>query len=270
MSNMDFYYRELCADNRRNQTILIAHGWLGMGEHWMKIGEFLADYGFHVLIPDLPNHGRSFHTEDFSYEEIAIFLHEFVNRKKVSEQPILIGHSMGGKIIMKMGDLFPNAYDRLVVIDILPISYPFLLQQGGVAEVILNTEIEKFTTRGELLSHFRNYIKDKGWLALIMQNVQCAVSDLDNKMILSWKSNAHMLAEKMDEVAGAVSLNEVKIPTLLIRGDSSDFTRECDLDIFEQKFTSSKIVTINSCGHWVMVDKTAIFLHQLALYLGID
>ena len=94
--------------------------------------------------------------------------------------------------------------------------------------------------------------------------------DLDNKMILSWKSNAHMLAEKMDEVAGAVSLNEVKIPTLLIRGDSSDFTRESDLDIFEQKFTSSKIVTINSCGHWVMVDKTAIFLHQLALYLGID
>lgn len=267
---MDFFYRELLGDNRRNQTILIAHGWLGMGEHWLKIGEFLADCGFHVLIPDLPNHGRSFHTEEFLYEEIASFLHEFVEKKKISDKSILLGHSMGGKLIMKMADLFPDSYEKLIVVDILPINYPFLLNKGEVAEVILNTNIEEFSSRGGLLSHFKKHVSDKGWLALIMQNVQCVKSDSGEGVVLSWKSNAPMLSKQMDRVADFVEVNKIDVPCLLIRGDSSDFTREEDLYVFEQTFTNSKIVTINSCGHWVMVDKTVLFLHKVLSYIGVN
>ena len=268
---MDFFYREMASDNRRNKTILIAHGWLGMGEHWLKIGELLADCGFHVLIPDLPNHGKSFHTEDFSYEEIALFLHDFVERKKISDKPILIGHSMGGKLIMKMANLFPNDYEKLVVIDILPIDYPFLLNKGGVADVLLSIDISKFATRGELLGYLKSHISDKGWLALIMQNVQTnIISKAENKIQLSWKSNAPMLAKKMTEVAGRIEINNIETPTLLIRGDSSEFTKEEDLYVFGQMFTNSKIVTINSCGHWVMVDKTILFLKQLLSYIDVN
>lgn len=267
---MDFFYRELFTDNRQNRTILIAHGWFGMGEHWLKIGELLADCGFHVLIPDLPNHGKSFHTDDFSYEEVAMFLHEFMERKKISDKSILVGHSMGGKLIMKMADLFPKSYEKLVVVDILPINYPFLLNKDGIANVILNTDINKFSTRGELLSHLKKHISDKGWLALIMQNVQCLKSDSINGVELSWKSNAHLLAKKMDKVAGFVEVGKIEVPCLLIRGNESDFTKEEDLHSFEEIFTNSKIVTINSCGHWVMVDKTVQFLQQLLSYIGVN
>lgn len=268
---MDFFYREMASDNRHNKTILIAHGWLGMGDHWLKIGEFLADCGFHVLIPDLPNHGRSFHTDDFSYEETAIFLHDFVERKKISESPILIGHSMGGKLIMKMADLFPGEYEKLVIIDILPINYPFLLSKNGIANVLLNTNISAFETRGSLLNFLKTQISDKGWLALIMQNVKTdIISETDNKITLSWKSNVPMLAKKMDKVAGEIEIGKIETPTLLIRGDSSDFTKKEDLWILKEKFPNSKIETIDSCGHWVMVEKTILFLKQLLLYLGVN
>lgn len=268
---MDFFYREMASDNRHNKTILIAHGWLGMGDHWIKIGEFLADCGFHVLIPDLPNHGRSFHTDDFSYEETAIFLHDFVERKKISESPILIGHSMGGKLIMKMADLFPNEYEKLVVIDILPIDYPFLLAKEGIANVLLNLNISAFPSRISLLNFLKTKISDKGWLALIMQNVQTDIlSEEEKKVTLSWKSNAPMLAKKMDKVAGKIDIDVIETPTLLIRGDSSDFTKKEDLWILKEKFPNSKIETIDSCGHWVMVEKTILFLKQLLLYLGVN
>ena len=268
---MDFFYREMASDNRHNKTILIAHGWLGMGDHWLKIGEFLADCGFHVLIPDMPNHGRSFHTNDFSYEETAIFLHDFVERKKISESPILIGHSMGGKLIMKMADLFPREYEKLVIIDILPINYPFLLSKNGIANVLLNTNISAFETRGSLLNFLKTQISDKGWLALIMQNVQTEIIlETDNKITLSWKSNVQMLAKKMDKVAGEIEIGKIETPTLLIRGDSSDFTKKEDLWILKEKFPNSKIETIDSCGHWVMVEKTILFLKQLLLYLGVN
>ena len=268
---MDFFYREMISDNKRNQTILIVHGWLGMGEHWLKIGEFLADCGFHVLIPDLPNHGRSFHTEDFSYEETAIFLHDFVERKKISEKPILIGNSMGGKLIMKMADLFPNEYDKLVVVDILPINYPFLLSKNGVANVLFNLNISRFETRGSLLNFLKTQIRDKGWLALIMQNMQTTIiSKKENKIVLSWKSNVPMLVSKMDKVADKIDIGIIETPTLLIRGDNSEFTKREDLWIFKEKLPNSKIATIDSCGHWVMVEKTIMFLKQLLSYIGVN
>ena len=265
---MDFFYREMISDNKLNQTILIVHGWLGMGEHWLKIGEFLADCGFHVLIPDLPNHGRSFHTEDFSYKETAIFLHDFVERKKVSEKPILIGHSRGGKLITKMADLCPNEYRKLVVVDM---NYPFLLSKNGIANVLFNLNISKFETRGSLLNFLKTQIKDKGWLALIMQNVQTTIiSKKENKIVLSWKSNVPMLVSKMDKVADKIDIGIIETPTLLIRGDNSEFTKEEDLWMLKEKIPNSKIVTIDSCGHWVMVDKTIVFLKQLLSYIGVN
>ena len=172
---------------------------------------------------------------------------------------------------MKMADLFPGEYEKLVIIDILPINYPFLLSKNGIANVLLNIDISKFLTRGELLNFLKTQISDKGWLALIMQNVQTEIiSETDNKITLSWKSNVPMLAKKMDKVAGEIEIGKIETPTLLIRGDSSDFTKKEDLWILKEKFPNSKIETIDSCGHWVMVEKTILFLKQLLLYLGVN
>ena len=114
---MKLFFREL--GNPDADTIMINHGWLGRSEHWLNIGKFLADCGYHVIIPDLPNHGHSFHTDIFTYDSMARFLHDFLANHS-NGKPILIGHSMGGKIAMKMLDFYPTDYEKLIVVDILP------------------------------------------------------------------------------------------------------------------------------------------------------
>lgn len=255
---MRFFYREL--GNPEARTIFIAHGWLGLSEHWLKFGEYLADSGFHVIIPDLPNHGRSFHTDMFSYDSMARFLYDFLSNHSFGK-PILIGHSMGGKIIMKMADFYPQEYQCVIVVDILPKSYPELCQRGSIADVIKQTKPELFRYRKDLLEHFRQFVSDKGWLALLMQNVE------NEHNVLKWRSNAPVLAEYMNEVAGSVELHKSSVPALLIRGDRSEFTPMEDLDLFTSFYERSEIVTITNASHWVFVDRPAVFMKEIANYL---
>ncbi len=256
---MKFCYSEIGLQD--NPTVLIVHGWLGQSAHWHSIGRFLADQNLHVIIPDLPNHGGSFHIEEFSYDSMAHFLHDFLSNH-ASGKPILVGHSMGGKIVMKMADLYPEDYERIIVVDILPKAYPELCGKGGIADVILRTDISRFYYRKDLLDHFRKSVSDKGWLALLMQNVE-SPCDKSKQEPLAWKSNAVMLSQNIDKVAGAVELGKSQIPAFLLRGDRSEFTKEEDLSLFGQIYSNSRIVTIKDASHWVFVDKTAFFLKEI-------
>lgn len=274
---------------------MIIHGWLGMSNHWLNIGRFLADCGHHVIIPDLPNHGRSFHTDMFSYDSLAHFLHDFL-QKHSSDRPILIGHSMGGKIAMKMLDMYPEEYKKCVIVDILPKDYPDLTKQGGIADIIMKTPLSQFEYRKDLAEYWQQFIFDKGWLTLLLQNIesksvttgekdtemnrrfvemnrqknflnQPSVSANRRKNILRWRSNAVLLSENMPKVAGKVDLQPINTPTLLIRGSESEFTKADELNCFSEIFTNSRIITMDNCTHWLFVDKPALFLKEVCTYL---
>lgn len=283
---MKFFYREL--GSFEGQTLMIIHGWLGMSNHWLNIGRFLADCGYHVIIPDLPNHGRSFHTDMFSYDSMAHFLHDFL-QKHSSDKPILMGHSMGGKIAMKMLDMYTNEYEKCIIIDILPKDYPELTRKGGIADIILKTPLSQFEYRKDLADHLQKSVSDKGWLTLLLQNVETKSITTDTNRaeikgrkdftkgrftetkrrfnFLQWRSNAIMLAENMPTIAGNVDLQPITTPTLLIRGSKSEFTKTEDLYSFSDVFGNSRILTMEDCSHWLFVDKPALFLKEVCTYL---
>ena len=110
---MEFFFRQYGQGN----PILILHGWLGVSDNWISISKFLSTEGYNVIIPDLPNHGRSFHTNDFSYKEMAEIIYGFCKTKGL-EEPIIIGHSMGGKIAMEMINIDEDYFKSLIVVDI--------------------------------------------------------------------------------------------------------------------------------------------------------
>ena len=48
------------------QPLLIIHGLFGMSDNWQSLAKRYADY-FEVHLIDQRNHGRSPHTDEFSY-----------------------------------------------------------------------------------------------------------------------------------------------------------------------------------------------------------
>ena len=80
--------------------VVILHGMFGSAVNWRRIADALC-HRWQVFSPDLPNHGDSPWTDDMSYPAQAKVLASFIS-DHVPDNPIIIGHSMGGKVAMAL------------------------------------------------------------------------------------------------------------------------------------------------------------------------
>ena len=102
--------------------VVILHGMLGSSRNWQTAGRDLAAW-FHVRALDLRNHGDSFHAREMSYPLLAQDVIAWMDAEGL-ERAHLVGHSMGGKVAMRLAIDHPLRVDKLVVVDIAPKAYP--------------------------------------------------------------------------------------------------------------------------------------------------
>ena len=133
--------------------IIILHGIFGSSDNWLGIGKVLGEH-HRVFMVDQRNHGQSPHSDIFNYEVMAADLKEFIDEYQL-ENPIIIGHSMGGKTVMQFALNYPDAFAKLIVVDIAPKFYPvhhtMILQ--GLNAVNLET-LSSRTEANEQLKRF--------------------------------------------------------------------------------------------------------------------
>ena len=94
------------------KPLLILHGFLGMSDNWKTLGAQFASDGFQVHLLDLRNHGRSFHSEAFSYDLMVQDVLEYCKYHNLKDINI-IGHSMGGKVAMLFATTYPEWVDNM-------------------------------------------------------------------------------------------------------------------------------------------------------------
>lgn len=96
--------------------ILLLHGWGHSIEITRQLGELLSTLRTVYLI-DLPGHGRSAPPEDaWGMEEFAAVVRRFLDAEGI-ERAIGVGHSFGGKTLIKLAALHPERLERLVLIN---------------------------------------------------------------------------------------------------------------------------------------------------------
>ena len=84
----------------QGHPVIILHGLFGMLDNWQFIAKKLAENGFMTILVDQRDHGRSPHTDDFNYHLLAQDIYHLINDLHLNN-PILIGHSMGGKTCLQ-------------------------------------------------------------------------------------------------------------------------------------------------------------------------
>jgi pimeloyl-ACP methyl ester carboxylesterase len=119
---MPMYFEE--RGNKDAPTIVFIHGGGVSGWMWQKQWEAFGDY--HVLVPDLPDHGKSTGEGQISIEDgadrIATLIMEHANGGKAH----VVGHSLGGKIIVQLLATHPELVCRAVVASALFRPIPLL------------------------------------------------------------------------------------------------------------------------------------------------
>jgi pimeloyl-ACP methyl ester carboxylesterase len=95
--------------------VLIIHGIMGTGVRWDLFARSLMD-DFHVIAPDLRGHGQSARAASYRIEDYARDMEQLIECLEL-RHPIIVGHSLGGAIAMKLVGSGKIPCSRLVIVD---------------------------------------------------------------------------------------------------------------------------------------------------------
>ncbi|TRX04253.1 alpha/beta fold hydrolase [Flavobacterium gawalongense] len=241
------------------KPLLILHGFLGMSDNWKTLGtQFASDFQVHIL--DLRNHGRSLHSEEFSYEIMVRDVFEYCQAHNL-ENINIIGHSMGGKVAMLLATTHPELVDKLIVADIGPKFYP--QHHQDILAGLNAVDFSKKPSRNEVEEIMAKYIPDFGTRQFLMKNLYWQEPGQ-----LAFRFNLAVFNTKMDEIGVSLQENLVfEKPTLFIRGGNSNYILDSDFENIKHHFPNSSIETISNVGHWLHAENPTEFYQKVSSFL---
>ncbi|GAA4065864.1 alpha/beta fold hydrolase [Flavobacterium cheonanense] len=242
------------------KPLLIIHGFLGMSDNWKSFGALYASNGFQVHILDLRNHGKSFHSEDFSYDIMAQDVLEYCKNHNLNQVSI-IGHSMGGKVAMLFATNYPEMVEKLIVADIGPKYYAPHHQDilAGLNAVDFTSKPDRASVEETLYP----FIPDFGTRQFLMKNLYWKEPGQ-----LDFRFNLKVFNDKI-EVIGTALPEEAQFekPTLFIRGGNSRYILDSDLLEIKKHFPNFELVTIPNVGHWLHAENPQLFFEETIRFL---
>jgi pimeloyl-ACP methyl ester carboxylesterase len=231
---------------------IVVHGYLGMSDNWKTFGRQMADLGYEVHLLDLRNHGRSFHSEEWSYEVMVQDIVNYMDHYQISKA-LVLGHSLGGKAVMKLAVQYPQKVQKMIVADISPRSYA--PHHQDIMKALNAVDFSLKPTRQEVDDIIKQYIQDDSTRMFLLKS-------------LYWKEPGQLafrfnldVFNKNEEVVGeglpvqTVYAGEV----LFIRGGNSNYIQEKDEVLIKQHFPNSAIKTIPNAGHWLHAENPQMF-----------
>lgn len=239
--------------------VIILHGFLGTLDNWITIArQLMEDYT--VYLVDQRNHGFSPHTPEHDLKLMANDLHEFMGTHDI-EDAILVGHSMGGKVIMQYAADHKDNFRKLVVVDIAPRKYP--PHHMHIFEALFSLDLSSMKSRNEANESLSVLVKHEGTRQFLLKNLD------RTREGFRWKANLEVLEKSQESIAyGIEGENLTDKPVYFIRGDQSDYVVPEDREQIKKLFPQARILTIKKAGHWVHVDHPVPFLKTLKAILG--
>jgi len=252
---MELYYRTLGA----GQPVIILHGLMGSCDNWLTVSKPLAEK-YELFIVDQRNHGRSPWAEEMNYDVMVNDLLEFIQQHHIIN-PVIIGHSMGGKVAMKFATEHPALLSKLIVVDIAPRYYAPHHQDvlAGLNAIDLNTLQNRVEADQILAAH----ISSPDVRQFLLKNLY---RNEENQF--AWRINLQVINEQIDHIGEALNTNATfDKPALFISGALSDYITDTDKPQIASAFPQSKVVVIPNANHWVQATQPLTFLNAVTEFI---
>lgn len=253
-------HAELSGD-REGPALVVMHGMLGSRRNWASMARQLSAH-FAVWTLDLRNHGASGHSSEMNYPVMARDLEAFLARERI-RHPLLMGHSMGGKVAMRYAVDHPESVAGLVVVDISPKAYPPRWEHEFTALRAL--DLSAITSRGDAEERLAVDIPDWAFRKFLTTNL---VRDPESKAFV-WAVNLDALQAALPQLfrEGVCPPDRFAGPTLFVRGGRSRFVSADDFPRIREIFPHAVLETIADAGHNVHFDHPEAFAECLLSWM---
>lgn len=250
---MNIFFRE----QGEGTPIILIHGFCETHEIWEGFDKKLSNYG-RVISIDLPGFGNSpIPTGSISIDLIAKILLSWLKENKI-EEPVLVGHSLGGYVVLAMAERDPELCKKIVLFH---------------SSVFADTE-EKKANRDKIV----DFVTKNGVAPFIQTFVPSLFYNKQHTQINRVKSitsqtQINTLIEYTKAMRDRPSredfLKSYPYRTLIIAGEEDEII---------QLETSEKIATISlksvflalpQTGHMGMIESETMTVEKIAWFIGV-
>ncbi len=242
--------------------VIILHGLFGSLDNWQTIAKKLAAAPFAVYIIDQRNHGKSPHSDDFSYQLLADDLRDFYKQQGI-EKAHLIGHSMGGKTVMLFALQHPELVEKLVVVDVAPVAYSD--RHSQVFAALFAADAHHAESREAVEEVLRQKLEnDESTVQFLLKGLS---RDAAGKHF-EWKFNLDSLHKHYDAVSGEVTEGKpFEGEALFIKGGNSNYINSTNYSNIQDLFPNNQLTEIKDASHWVQAEQPQEFTDEVMKFL---
>ena len=250
--------------------VLLIHGLGASVETWQNTLPALAG-AHHVYAVDLVGFGYSDKPDaEYTVDYLVDFIRGFMDVAGL-EQVALIGHSLGGALVLQLAIRHPDRVTKLVLVD----------SAGLSREVGLGLRLASLPLVGELLlrpspGKTRQALKPFFHDPTLLTD---AFVDLNYDLITQPGAQAAYLAtvRNLASVFGArrhinegvvARLEEIRVPTLVIWGAQDAIVPVTHADIARDRVANAQLHILPECGHMPMMERPEEFNRLVSWFLA--
>jgi pimeloyl-ACP methyl ester carboxylesterase len=241
--------------------VLLLHGGNQSCHSWDLVSLHLSDR-YHVYALDQRGHGDTEWSRDLDYSMVAMAsdVLAFLADQEI-ENPVIFGHSMGGRVTLDLLLAVPDAARAAVLVDVGPELSPEGVKVVGdfVARNIEFDDLDVFLDHVERYDPFRTreHIARTVKYNLLRRVDGKYVSKVDHRRIQGGFRNLEL---------GDVTT--VACPILLVRGGESHVLLADAAERFVEALPDGRMVTVPDVGHNVHGGNTPGFLEAINPFLA--
>jgi len=242
-------YRQL----GEGKHIVLIHGLFGNLENLNMVAKYLSQH-YCVTSIDVRNHGNSFHQKDMDYQVLAQDVINLLDELAIAHCDVL-GHSMGGKIAMKIALSFPERVNKLIVADIAPVKYP--AHHLTIIEGLQAIDLTQVHKRKDADIQLAKYVTETGIRQFLLRNLA-----LNEQGEFQFKCNLHYIEQGYQQIMQSITgqtEQQFTGETLFIKGANSDYILPEHQSAISLLFPKAKAKVIQGAGHWLHAEKPVAF-----------
>jgi pimeloyl-ACP methyl ester carboxylesterase len=231
-------------DNEK--CLLFLHGWRSNKEIWQGTISQMGNIKCQSYLIDLPGFGGSQKPSiPFTVGDYAAVVADFIQKLEL-KNAIIIGHSFGGRVGIKLAADYPSLLAKLVLVD----SAGFAINQNKKKAMKSLAKIAKPFFNPEFMQPLRKKIYTQ-----IGAEDYLATPELQKTFI-------NVTSEDMSK-----DLKSIKVPTLIINGEKDLDTPVKYGERMHELISNSEYLVLKGAGHFSFLDKPEGFIKALESFV---
>jgi pimeloyl-ACP methyl ester carboxylesterase len=233
-----------------------------------------------VIAPDLRGHGDSQWSSEGSYptSHYVYDLAQLIHQLKLA--PVtLVGHSLGGSIVVRYAGIYPDSVAKLVAIEGLGLAPRLVAERAATpmakrlgkwiedTRALAGRSPKRYPSLDDALN--RMLAENKHLSAAQARHLTLHGINQNEDGTYSWKFDNYLRVWPPADMTQAELESlwaSIACPTLLVYGKES-WASNPVADGRAKHFRNARVLTIDGAGHWVHHDKLEEFMAALEEFL---